>query len=179
MQLHAVKTAPTPINIKAALHRDAVWRHVENHVSDETKASYLLGPAKVADLANAAADESRTVIDYLAIVRSILMNALDSAAQRGKPYEIERISGRMVEVLREIGRITGEVSQFAAATINITNNTQILNSAPFMDLQSGLLQICARHPEARADIIALFRDLDARHSAPAAKLIDAREVENV
>ncbi|SFK83427.1 hypothetical protein [Methylocapsa palsarum] len=160
------------------VHKDGIWRHCTRHVADATKASYLLGPAKVADLANLAADESRSVLDYLAITRSVLMNALDKSAQANKPYEVDRLSGRMVEVMREIGRITGEVRGFASTVINVQNNTQILNSQPFTELQTGLLQVCARHPEARADIIALFRELDERHSSPEPKLVDAREVEN-
>ncbi len=178
VRIEALRTAGMSLDKLSeqfGIHRDAIWRHCENHVSDETKASYLLGPAKIADLANAAADESRSVIDYLTITRSILMNALDKSAQAGKPYEVDRLSGRMIEVMREIGRITGEVRDFASTTINIQNNTQILNSAPFMELQAGLLQVCARHPNARADVIALFHELDARHSAPAPKLIEAKE----
>jgi hypothetical protein len=181
VRIEALRTARVSLDKLSeqfGIHRDAIWRHVENHVSDATKASYLLGPAKIADLANAAADESRSVIDYLAITRSIIMNALDKSAQAGKPYEVDRLSQRMVEVLNALGKITGEVSQLAT-TINVTNNVQVLNSQPFMELQSGLLQVCARHPEARADIIALFRDLDARHSgAPASKLIEARVAED-
>jgi hypothetical protein len=178
VRIEALRTAGVSLDKLAeqfGIPRDAIWRHTERHVSDATKASYLLGPAKIADLANAAADESRSVIDYLAITRSILMNALDKSAQAGKPYEVDRLSGRMVEVLAAIGRITGEVAQFASTTINIQNNTQILNSPVFTELQAGLLAICVAHPEARADIIALFRDLDARHAAPAPRMIEHAE----
>ena len=83
----------------------------------------------------------------------------------------------MVEVLAPIGRITGEVAQFASTTINIQNNTQILNSPVFAELQSGLLQVCAAHPEARADIVSLFRQLDERHAAPALKTIEGNALE--
>jgi hypothetical protein len=181
VRIEALRTAGVSLDKLAeqfAIPRDAIWRHCERHVSDETKVGYLLGPAKVADLANAAADESRSVIDNLPITRSIIMNALDKSAQANKPYEVDRLSGRMVEVMREIGRITGEVRDFASTTINVSNNVQILNSQPFMELQSGLLQVCASHPEARADIIRLFHELDARHSVPAPKLIDARETQD-
>ncbi|SFK28786.1 hypothetical protein [Methylocapsa palsarum] len=177
VRIEALRTAGVSLDKLAeqfGFHRDAIWRHCENHVSDEAKVGYLLGPAKIADLANAAADESRTVLDYLTITRSIVMNALDRSAQANKPYEVDRLSGRMIETMREIGRITGEVRDFAATTINIQNNTQILNSQPFMELQTGLLKVCARHPEARADIISLFHDLDARHSSNDAKTIQAK-----
>ena len=33
------------------VHRDAIWRHCNKHMSEETKASYLMGPSQIADLA--------------------------------------------------------------------------------------------------------------------------------
>jgi hypothetical protein len=157
------------------IHRDALWRHMQRHVSVETKISYLAGPAKLSELANLAALESKSLLEYLGIVRSIVFGQLDRSAQRDKPYEVERLSGRAVEVLQAIGRITGELSSFTSQNINITNNSvAILNSAPFMDLQAGLLQICGRHPGARSDIVALFRQLDEKHAAPAARMIEGK-----
>jgi hypothetical protein len=58
----------------------------------------------------------------------------------------------------------------------VQNNYAILNSQPFAELQSGLVEICAAHPEARADILALFRRLDEKYSsAPMPpRMIEAR-----
>ena len=154
--------------------RDAIWRHCHSHMTEEAKASYLLGAAQITNLAEQATREGRTVLDYLVIVRSILMNQLAREAELNRSYAVERVAGRLIEVLKEIGGHTGEVTKLAGTVINIQNNTQILNSPPFIALQQGLLEVCAKHPEARADIIALFRDLDERHAepAPAAKLIE-------
>ena len=56
-----------------------------------------------------------------------------------------------------IGKITGQITNFAGTTININNtNVAVLTSAPFADLQAGLLRVCAAHPEVRGDIIDLF-----------------------
>ncbi len=180
VRIEALQTAGVSLDRLAELfgiHRDAIWRHCENHVSDETKATYLLGPAKIGELANLAAEENRSVLDYLTVTRSIVMSRLVKSAEDGKVWEIDRLSTRMCEIMAAIGRITGEITQFASTTINIQNNTQILNSAPFMELQTGLLQVCARHPEARADIIGLFRDLDAKHASAGPKLIEAEAAE--
>jgi hypothetical protein len=180
VRIEALHTAGVGIDSLAeqfGISRDAVWRHMTRHVTDETKASYLLGKAKIADLANMAADESRAVIDYLAIARSLVVNQLDRAAQANRGYEVDRLAGRLVEILREMGCITGEVSRIAGTVINIQNNTQILNSQPFIELQSGLLSICQAHPEVRADIVALFRDLDAKHTTDAPKLIEHEAAE--
>jgi hypothetical protein len=77
-----------------------------------------------------------------------------------------------------MGGITGEVSRIAGVTMNVTNNVQILQSQPFLALQAGLLQVCANHPEARAEIISLFRSLDDQHAtADAPKLIEHEAAE--
>jgi hypothetical protein len=175
--LHVAGNGIDKLAEQFGIHRDAIWRHMTRHVSEETKVGYLLGKAKIADLANAAADESRAIIDYLAIIRSILMNQLDRESQANRPYGVERVAGRLIEVLREMGSITGEVSKIAGVTLNITNNTQILSSPPFLQLQAGLLSICQAHPKARADIVALFRDLDAKHATNDPKLIEHEAAE--
>jgi hypothetical protein len=155
------------------IHRDAVWRHCTKHMSDEAKASYLLGAASISSLANQAASEGRSVLEYLTIVRSILMNQLAREAELNKSDAVERVAGRLIDCLAQIGQQTGEVSRLAGTVFNITNNTQILNSPPFIELQAGLLQICAVHPEARVDIVALFRALDEKHAVSApAKVIE-------
>jgi hypothetical protein len=175
--LHVVGTGIDALAEQFGISRDAIWRHMTRHVTDETKASYLLGKAKIADLANAAARESRAIIDYLAIARSIVFNQLDRAAQANRGYEVDRLAGRLVEILQAMGGITGEVSRIAGVTMNVTNNVQILNSAPFLELQTGLLQVCAAHPEVRADIVALFHQLDAKHANDTPKLIEHEAAE--
>ena len=152
------------------VHKDSIHRHMKGHVSAETKISYLAGPAKLQDLANLAADENKSLIEYLGILRSILFGQLDRCAQRDKPYEVERVGGRLLDVLREVGRLTGEVSAFTSQTLNISNTINVLNTPEFIDLQTGLLQLCAAHPEVRCDVIALFRGLSEKH---APKLIEA------
>lgn len=150
------------------LKRDAIHRHEHRHMTDEQKASYLIGPAKIARLAEVAAEESESVLDYYAILRSTLFFQLDKLASKGDHDGVVAVSGRALDVLKAIAHVTGQVSQIAAATtINVQNNVHVINSPPFADLQSGLLEFCARHPEARGDIIALFRRLDEKYaSAP-------------
>ena len=57
-----------------------------------------------------AARENRGVIEYLAIIRSILMHAMNTEAAKGNTYAIERAAGRLLETLAAIGKITGEVT---------------------------------------------------------------------
>jgi hypothetical protein len=165
------------------VHRDAIWRHMERHVSDERKASYLIGAGKLAQLAEVAAEESQSVLDYFSILRSGLFGMFDKLAGNGDHVGASAVSARLIDVLKEIGKLTGQISTIAhATTINISNNVAIVNSAPFTDMQAGLLNICASHPDARADIVALLESLDAKYSAApspmktinGAKVLEAR-----
>ena len=64
------------------------------------------------------------------------------------------MSRPLLDTLKALGKVTGEINTLASSTIiNVQANTTILNSAPFADLQSGLLRVCAAHPEARADVV--------------------------
>jgi hypothetical protein len=62
--------------------RDSVWRHYGRHVSNETKAYLIAGPAKLDELAQRAAAEQLSLLDYLSIIRSALMSLFQQAAQR-------------------------------------------------------------------------------------------------
>jgi len=157
--------------------RDAIWRHMGRHVSDDRKASYLIGAGKLARLAEHAAAESQSVIEYYAILRSALFFQLDRLAAENDHAGVAAMAAQLTGVLKEIARVTGQVSTIASSTIiNVQNNVQILNSPPFADLQAGLLQVCAAHPDARSDIIALFKRLDEKYSGHPVKTIGASKV---
>ena len=57
------------------------------------------------------------------------------------------LAGRLTEVLREIGRASGELGSMAANNITI-NHTTIMNSPVFATLQANLLTALAPFPEA-------------------------------
>jgi hypothetical protein len=80
---HRVATA------KFKVERDAIWRHWQNHVTDEAKASYLCGPADMERLAQKAADEGDSVLDYLKFVAVhywLSLRACRSRATRGMSH---------------------------------------------------------------------------------------------
>jgi hypothetical protein len=156
-----------------SIHRDALWRHMQRHVTPETKIGYLAGPVKLSELANLAASENKSIIEYLSILRSLLFGQLDRSAQLNKPYEVERIGGRVLDTLKEIGRLTGELSAFTSQSINVVNSqTVVMNSPIVAELQAELLQTLAPYQDARAAVIAMFVRLDERHRNPDLKLIE-------
>ncbi|MGZ9117008.1 MAG: hypothetical protein ACXW3V_08715 [Methylocystis sp.] len=149
-------------------------------MTDEHRASYLVGPGRIAELQLLAAEENGSILDYLGILRSTLVAQLDKLAAANDHYGVAMMSRPLLDTLKALGKVTGEINTLASSTIiNVQANTTILNSAPFADLQSGLLRVCAAHPEARADVVALFRQLDEKYAPAPAKLIEARPAHDV
>jgi hypothetical protein len=150
---------------KFRLHRDAIWRHHKDHLSADLTTAYLAGPATIAELKERAVAEGGSILDHLAILRSILMGAVVSSAEANSAFTLATLSGRLVEVLKEIGKITGEIERLNPS-VSITNNVAIFSNPQFVAFQVGLLQIARQHHGARADIVALLRGLDAKAEAP-------------
>jgi hypothetical protein len=163
--MHCAGVSLDRIAEKFGVKRDAIWRHSENHMSMEEKAALLIGPAKLHDLAEACAAEATDLRDYYGIVRSVLFGQLMKLAKANDASGVAVIAARITHVLRDIGKMTGELSTLTSSTvINFHSNTMVLNSAPFTDLQQGLIRVCARHPEALPDIMALFTELDDKYT---------------
>ena len=145
---------------KFALSKDALHRHWLRHVAPERRAALIVGPVRLEELANKAAEEGKSLFDYLAIARSVLFNQFLLAAEIGDRSGVATIAGRLLECLREVGRLTGDLRDASATTTNNTLNVNIIASPEFVALQSGLLGIARAHPGARADIVTLLRSLD-------------------
>jgi hypothetical protein len=162
---------------KFRVHKDAIWRHWKDHVSPDLKIQYLAGPATIAELKERAALEGGSILDHLTILRSILMGAITASAEAQSAFTLATLSGRLVEVLKEIGKLTGEIERLSPS-ISITNNLAILSDPRMIELQSGLLAIARKHPAARGDLVALLRGLDAAvPSRPSPPLIEGEAVD--
>jgi hypothetical protein len=146
---------------KFGLSKDAINRHWHNHVSAEMKASYLVGPAQLAELAEKAADEGASVLDHFRAVRTMLMSQLAATTEAGDARGAAIVAGQLVGVLEKIGKVTGEIATIAQGTINIQNNVAIVNSPQFAKVQAAQLAALAPFPEARAAVVAAWRALEA------------------
>jgi hypothetical protein len=165
--------------------RFAVIRHTRNHLTDSRKSELMMGPIKVAELVNKAADESKSLLEYLGVMRSVLFSQFMAAAEAGDRHGVASVSQQLLASLRELGRITGEIRAMSTG-ISIVNNTlNVSAAAEFPVLEEGLRKVIQRHPDARDDILELMTVLEAA-STPGqsgsralieCEAIDAEEIE--
>jgi hypothetical protein len=145
--------------------RDAVHYHFKRHVTPERRASLMLGAAKLEELVNQATKESRSLLERMNVATSILFSRFIACAEAGDDNALANIAGRLNTLFRDYAHLTGEL-RGASVTINQTVN--ILATPEFVALQSGLLALVRKYPDARADVVSLLRDL-AKGEAPALK----------
>jgi len=161
---------------KFGVSLDAVDRHWHKHVSAEMKASYLLGPVQLQELAAKAAEQGVSVLDHLHAVRTVMMGHLATVTEAGDSRTAAMVAGRLTDLLEVIAKVSGELGDLAkSTTYHITNNVAVLSDHPaFMRVQAVLLRALAEFPDARAAVVAALRDLDAENAPtrPAAKVID-------
>src|SRR5260370_15318571 len=170
--IEAARIAGCSLDTIAAKHgisRDAVHRHVRNHVDESARADYLAAvPMK--DLAAKAAEEGISVLAYFSIIRATLMTQFQLAASLNDRNATATLAGRLTEVLRAIGSISGEMGNMAANSITI-NNVSIMNSPVFATLQANLLHALSPFPEALAAVVNALRQMDEA-TAPPMKTIE-------
>jgi hypothetical protein len=142
------------------VHRDALHRHMHTHI-DEADRAALIADLPMKELARQAAEEGVSLIDYFKVIREVLMRQLLTAANSGDRIGTASLSGRAIECLKELGRVTGEISNLTAFT-QVNNTAIFVNSPIFTELQSMLIEKLAPHPDALAAVIAGLRQLEDR-----------------
>ena len=155
---------------KFGVTRDCVYRHWQLHVSAEMKAGYLIGPAELATLAERAAIEGDSVLDYLKLCRTVLVGQLSAMTEAGDGRGAAYVARALTNTLEAIAKVTSEIGELARSTINISGNVSILTDSPaFAKVQAAMLKALAPHPGARADVVLALRGIDeAAAPAPAA-----------
>jgi hypothetical protein len=161
----------------SGISRDAIWRHMRDHVTDADKAAYLVD-IPLQEMVARAADEGVSLIDHFRVVRFTLMQQFQLAAVCNDRKAVASLAGKLDEVLNSIGRITGEMLRLAPGSV-VNNTTIFLNSPMFVDLQSMLMRKLQGHPEALGRVVEGLQELEAK-AAPVsngAATIDASPLE--
>ncbi|WP_024519385.1 hypothetical protein [Bradyrhizobium sp. Tv2a-2] len=158
---------------KFGVHKNAVDRHWHRHVSAEMKASYLLGPVQLQELAAKAAEQGGSVLDHLHAVRTVLMGQLAVCAEASDSRGCAYVAGRLTSVLEVIAKISGELGDLAR-NVNITNNVNVLTQHPdFIRAQATIVQALGPFPEATRAVIAALDALESKAPQRASKAVPA------
>jgi hypothetical protein len=76
--------------------------------------------------------------------------------EAGADPMIVQLAKSMHDNLALRARISKELQTAPSMVVNV------LNTAPVLELQSRLLKVLARHPEARRDVVMMFRELEQK-----------------
>jgi hypothetical protein len=134
---------------KFGLKRASIHRHWRNHVTPEAKAKFLCGPAELETLASKAATEGESVLDYLRMVRTVLVGQMASMSEANDARGAAFVGGQLTRTLETIARVTGEIGQLAQS-LTINNSVVLVEHPQFIQLEAALLRALGPFPDARA-----------------------------
>ncbi len=144
--------------------RSSIWRHMTTHVSDADRALYL-ADVDLKGLADRANAESLSLLDYLAIIRSTLLQQMQMAAGLNDRSGTAALAGKLNETLKLIANCTGEMLRLSP--VNITHNTAVFMSSPlYIELEQMLISTLSDHPDVLAKVVDGLRALEDRAPAP-------------
>lgn len=139
--------------------RDSLWRHMKNHVSDDEKAM-MLADVPIAEAAARAAEEGVGLLDYLSLIRSALLQQVRLAATVNDRHGLAAVSGKAIDCLREIGKLTGELKTLGGSTV-INQQFNFAASPAFAELQQTLIRALQPFPQALAAVVSALQEIEA------------------
>jgi hypothetical protein len=152
---------------------DAIYRHMRNHVTAETRQAYISqdGLRRLAE--QAAADGLSTLQRYQVAVGQ-LQNQLLQASDRNDARDIAALSRALFDGLRDVSKLTGEALEHVGKISLVQNN--FYSSPDYLALQGMLVEALTPYPEA---LRAVLTGLEALESPPASdpKLIEGAVIE--
>ena len=83
---------------------------------------------------------------------------------------------QLLDSLREVGKLTGELRDLSGLTIN-NNTVNFIGSPEFSRLSNGLLGIARAHSEVKDDILRLLRCLETAPAGAGPSSIEGKALE--
>jgi hypothetical protein len=90
------------------LHRARVHCHCRDHLDEAARSSYL-ADISLAELAARAAKKGVGLLDYFGLIRSTVIQQMTVPSGVNDGHRVAALAGLGVEVLRELGRLCGEL----------------------------------------------------------------------
>jgi hypothetical protein len=147
--------AQTVIAKQFGVSRYSMNRHMIRHVSPERRAMLMMGGASLAGssslaaLAEKAAAENVSLLEYLQISRSMSMRQMLIASEAGDRHGYGVVTSRFHEACRLIGNLTGEVQRVASQT-----NIAIMQHPYVNEIVQMIVTRLRAHPEALREVLA-------------------------
>ncbi len=142
--------------------KDSLGRHWRICVNTKHRAELLTRPIEIGQLAELAAAENRSLLEYLGILRSALFRMFEEAREEKRRYDASVISSKLLSVLETIGKITGELRTGAGITINTQVNGAaapvVLNDAELARVQALIIRTLRPFPEARMAVVTALEE---------------------
>jgi hypothetical protein len=161
---------------KFSISRDSLHRHFHNgHVTEDARAQYL-ADVPIQELAQLAASEGVSVLQYLSLVRSVLMSEFQLASQAHAHHATSALAGRLNETLKLIGTLSGEMSELARITIN--GNVNVMNHPQIATLQARILEALEPFPSAAQAVVAALRSFDTEGTPASATVPEMKVIEH-
>jgi hypothetical protein len=143
---HVAGASLNAIASKYEITRDAVWNHCKKHMSPDMRAQYL-AETPLAELVERAAEEKLSLIDYLVLIRGVLVRQFQECAAVGDRNGTALMAARLLQTSAQIGTLTGEMARLGGST-TINNTAVFMNSPVFSDLHAMLIRRLRDYPDA-------------------------------
>jgi hypothetical protein len=117
-------------------------------------------------------DENLSLIDHYRIVRARLYSALDHTARDSDKFNLAQIAGRIHENLRDVARLTGEISRGPL----LVQQNNFIASPDYAKTIATIVAAVSPFAEARRCVIAALRELDAMSGTPLAAIEHSPQV---
>lgn len=144
---------------KFGVSADAIWRHGRLHISQEQRAQLLAGPVKLRELADRAAEEGLSLLEYIGMVRSTVLRQFFAAGEASDRAGVGLLAGRLSELFRLQGQFTGELAS-SLVTNTTVNNFHFTTDPAFRQLMMDVAEALEPYPQARRAVFARFAALE-------------------
>src|SRR6267143_1149391 len=121
---------------------DSLFRHRQNHLPPQLRASLIAGPDLAIDLDKLRETESQSLLANLVNLRGRLFSALDVGEEHGDANMVARIAGQLHNNLELTGKLLGDL------TSGSTTITNVLIQPQYVDMRVSLVNALRPFPEA-------------------------------
>jgi len=138
---------------------DSLFRHRQNHLPPQLRASLIVGPDLDIDLDKLRETESQSLLANLVNLRGRLFSSLDVAEECGDGNMLARVAGQLHNNLEITGKLLGSLSSGHSSVTNVLIQPQ------YVTMRVELVRALAPFPEARTAVAAVLHQIESKAAA--------------